>query len=216
MGRKRTAPKSRTRGITATDYTSVLTEMKDRIAAARHRALATVNQELVSLYWDIGRIIIRQQEHAAWGDAVVEQLATDLRAAFPDMKGLTNDNIWRMRQFFVGYRDLDGWLVGEEASVAPHDSEATRKLATLSRELGSRKKPGQILATVSRELRSSRLAPLMLALSWSHHKEILAVSDSRAERYFYMAMSARKPVARPGALQDGRRRPSATGTHRSR
>ena len=61
-------------------YGEILTELTQAIAESRHRALATVNRELVCLYWYIGRTIVQQQETAQWGEAIVEQLATDLRA----------------------------------------------------------------------------------------------------------------------------------------
>jgi len=34
---------------------------------------------------------------AGWGDAVVERLAADLRAEFPDLRGFSPRNIWDMR-----------------------------------------------------------------------------------------------------------------------
>ena len=43
-------------------YTSVLTDLTQLIADSRRRALATVNRELVYLYWQIGRTIVEQQE----------------------------------------------------------------------------------------------------------------------------------------------------------
>ena len=92
------------------DYVAVLSDMKQFIADSRYRALAFVNRELVCLYWNIGRVIVQQQETAQWGDSVVEQLATDLRMAFPEMKGLSRDNMFRMRKFFVTCRDIDRWF----------------------------------------------------------------------------------------------------------
>ncbi|KUK60729.1 MAG: hypothetical protein XE10_1241 [Methanoculleus marisnigri] len=40
------------------DYGSLLVEVKERIRAARYRALRAVNKELVGLYRDIGRMIM--------------------------------------------------------------------------------------------------------------------------------------------------------------
>lgn len=105
-------------------YAAVLAEVKRMIGDSRRRALATVNRELFWLYWEIGRVIAAQQEKAAWGEAVVEQLSADLRAEFPDMKGLSLPNMWKMRQVFLTYHRLDGWLARE-------------KLSTVSRELSS-------------------------------------------------------------------------------
>ena len=71
------------------DYAAFLTEVKGRIHSARLNAGRAVNRELVLLYWDIGRGIVEKQQTAGWGDAVVERLAGDLRAEFPDMRGFS-------------------------------------------------------------------------------------------------------------------------------
>jgi predicted nuclease of restriction endonuclease-like (RecB) superfamily len=54
-------------------------------------------------YWDIGRGIVEKQQTAGWGDAVVERLAADLRAEFPDMRGFSANNLWLMRQLYSEY-----------------------------------------------------------------------------------------------------------------
>ncbi len=155
-------------------YTTVFADLKRLIADTRERALATVNRKLVLLYWQIGAVIVRQQEKATWGDAVVEQLSTDLRAAFPDMKGLSLPNIWKMRQFYLTCLETDGWIQSQE-------------LSTSSRETDNSSSSN--LSTLSRDLLSAKLPPLISSLSWSHHTEIVASTDTPAERYFYMQMS---------------------------
>lgn len=62
-----------------------------------------MNRELVLLYWDIGRGIVEKQQVEGWGEGVVERLAADLRAAFPDMKGFSDNSVWLMRQLYSGY-----------------------------------------------------------------------------------------------------------------
>jgi hypothetical protein len=64
-------------------YASLLTEVKERIRSAQYNALKTVNKELVSLYWDIGKSIVGKQEIEGWGKSVVQQLSADLQAEFP-------------------------------------------------------------------------------------------------------------------------------------
>lgn len=146
----------------AVGYAAVLAEMTDRIATTRHRALATVNQELVALYWDIGRIIVRQQEQAAWGDAVVEQLSADLRAAFPDLKGLSLPNIWKMRQFYRSCYEIDHWRcsgsTAEKVGTAPRQLDAHgEKLSSVSRVSGSTAGTTTFLSTASGEIFSPDL-----------------------------------------------------------
>ena len=85
------------------DYPAFLAGLKERILNARITAARAINHELVLLYWDIGRGIVEKQQTSGWGDGVVERLASDLRAEFPDMRGFSADNLWRMRQFFAEY-----------------------------------------------------------------------------------------------------------------
>jgi len=87
------------------EYTVLLIDIKQRIRTAQYEALKTVNKELISLYWDIGRMIVERQEGRTWGKSVVEQLAKDLQAEFPGIKGFSAQNLWYMRQFYYNYID---------------------------------------------------------------------------------------------------------------
>jgi len=84
-------------------YHALLIEIKERIRAAQYAALRAVNLELLSLYWDIGRLIDQRQQGETWGRAVVENLARDLRAEFPGVSGFSAANLWRIKQFYEAY-----------------------------------------------------------------------------------------------------------------
>lgn len=90
-----------TRNLLPGDYSAFLADIKDRVIGAHISAARKVNQELVLLYWDIGCSIVKKQQTAGWGDAVVERLAADLRAEFPDMTGFSVVNLWRMKQLYL-------------------------------------------------------------------------------------------------------------------
>jgi hypothetical protein len=90
-----------TKPLTQPDYPAFLTELKSRILHARTSAARAVNRELVLLYWDIGRGIAEKQQKAGWGDSVVERLAADLQTEFPDMRGFSIVNLWRMKQLYL-------------------------------------------------------------------------------------------------------------------
>jgi len=55
----------------------------------RWRAQRQVNTELLRLYWQIGTTIRTRQQAEGWGTRVIDRLAGDLRAAFPEMRGLS-------------------------------------------------------------------------------------------------------------------------------
>ncbi len=182
-------------------YGQILTDLKQAIRDSRHRALATVNRELVCLYWHIGRVIVEQQETAKWGDAVVEQLAADLRIEFPDIKGLSRDNVFRMRQFFVACRETDCWFqenfaATEKAVVESGQIAAGKrskpKVGTVSRQFKSTTANLTKVGTAPRLFGSSSLADLIPQISWSHHYIIMGACNRPDERYFYMTMSVRE------------------------
>jgi predicted nuclease of restriction endonuclease-like (RecB) superfamily len=80
-------------------YAQFLADLKSRIRSAQVRASLSVNRELVLLYWQIGRDILYRQERESWGAKVIDRLATDLKRAFPDMKGFSPRNLKYMRAF---------------------------------------------------------------------------------------------------------------------
>lgn len=86
-------------------YTDWLVELKNRIQTAQQRAALTVNRELVLLYWQIGRDILKRQAMQGWGAKVIERLAHDLRTAFPDMRGFSRANLLYMRAFAEAWPD---------------------------------------------------------------------------------------------------------------
>jgi len=87
------------------NYVDFLGEIKERIRRAQYDALKAVNKELIVLYWDIGRMIIERQNQYDWGKSVVENLAKDLQQEFSGILGFSKDNLWRMRKFYLQYKD---------------------------------------------------------------------------------------------------------------
>jgi predicted nuclease of restriction endonuclease-like (RecB) superfamily len=86
-----------------TGYPALLKEIKDRIRSAQYEALKSVNKEMISLYWDIGKMIIEKQKGSSWGKSVVERLSDDLQAEFPGINGFSSSNLWRMKTFYETY-----------------------------------------------------------------------------------------------------------------
>ena len=86
-------------------YAALLTSIKERIQTAQVRAAVAVNQELVLLYWGIGREILARQEQEGWGKNVIPRLSQDLSSAFPEMKGLSPRNLGYMKAFAEAWPD---------------------------------------------------------------------------------------------------------------
>lgn len=105
MPMRRRRVKKRAVSVLPKSYGAVLEAVKARIRAAQLQAARSVNQELVSLYWQIGREIIQRQDKEGWGSKVVERLAKDLHKEFPDMGGFSRSNLLYMRAFAEAYPD---------------------------------------------------------------------------------------------------------------
>ena len=99
------------------DYRRWLAELKQRVERTRLRAVTSVNRELVTLYWQIGREILDRQQRQGWGAAVVDRLARDLKAAFPDMRGFSPRNLKYMRSLAQAWPDAE--FVQQPAAQLP-------------------------------------------------------------------------------------------------
>ncbi len=89
--------------FSSNSYQDLLVRLKRQIPAAQVRAALAVNQELVLLYWGIGKEILARQKKAGWGSQVIEGLPKDLRSEFPDMQGLSPRNLKYTRAFAAAW-----------------------------------------------------------------------------------------------------------------
>ena len=84
--------------IKSLQYVQFLREIKGRVRDAQHKAVLSVNRELIQLYWDIGKSLVEKVERLGWGEGVVERLALDLQKEFISIKGFSKENLWTMKR----------------------------------------------------------------------------------------------------------------------
>jgi len=82
------------------------TDIIQLIKQSRTSAIKAVNAELINLYWKIGEYISKKIEQSEWGDSVVTELAHFIQTHEPEIKGFSDKNIWRMKQFYETYKDF--------------------------------------------------------------------------------------------------------------
>lgn len=85
-----------------TRFTAII----ELIKQSRHNAIRKVNEELIDLYWNIGEYISKKVELSEWGQSVVKELALFIQTNEPDLKGFSDKNLWRMKQFYETYKDV--------------------------------------------------------------------------------------------------------------
>jgi predicted nuclease of restriction endonuclease-like (RecB) superfamily len=86
-------------------YGTALSAIKASLQYARVRAVLAANPVVLEAYWQTGKVILARQEQAGWGTRVIDRLAGDLRAAFPDMGGLSARNLLAMKVFAREFPD---------------------------------------------------------------------------------------------------------------
>ena len=97
-------------------YEPLLDDIKALIHEKQYQILSVANEETIKLYLRIGEEIFTRQEEKGWGKSIVQVLSTELQKEFPGAKGYSAANLWRMRNFYLTYRD-------------------SKKLAPLAREI---------------------------------------------------------------------------------
>ena len=79
-------------------------EIISLITTAQKRAYQAVNTTLIDLYWQVGAYISQKLKCAEWGEGVVKQLALHIGKSYPNLRGFTHSNLFRMRQFYEIYQ----------------------------------------------------------------------------------------------------------------
>jgi predicted nuclease of restriction endonuclease-like (RecB) superfamily len=88
-----------------TAYNNFFKEVIDTINSARYQAFKSLNKFHIGQNFEIGRIIFENQEKHHWGQSIVDTLSRDINRQIDGVKGYSPQNLWRMRQFYLEYRD---------------------------------------------------------------------------------------------------------------
>ena len=160
------------------EYVQWLGGIKARYRNSQIKAAVRVNAEQLRFNWQLGRDLVIRKAEKKWGSGVVEQLSLDLQATFPESKGFSTVNLWRMKQWYLFY------------------SQETEKISQLVRELQlAENQINEKLSQVGREIQESSLSihdgmpfPAFFSLvPWRHHIEIVTKCKSIEEALFYIS-----------------------------
>ncbi len=88
------------------DYSEIIARIKCDINRTRFRIIENANEELISLYYRLGKVI---DDNWKYGNNFVKQLSYELRKDYPDMNGFSDRNLRRMRSFYREYNSISNW-----------------------------------------------------------------------------------------------------------
>jgi len=86
--------------------TQFYAQITDVIKKARNKAYRSINSVMVRAYWNIGRLIIQEEQkgksRADYGHNIVASLAKRLTTEYG--KGFDKRNLWYMRLFYITFQ----------------------------------------------------------------------------------------------------------------
>ena len=88
-----------------TTYKDFFQEIIETINKARYKAFKSLNKFHIEQNFEIGEIIVRNQKKYGWGKSIVDTLSKDINRIIDGVKGYSPQNLWRMRQFYLEYKD---------------------------------------------------------------------------------------------------------------
>lgn len=167
-------------------YKQWLLQLKERVRSAQIKAVLKVNAELLALYWDIGKEILDKETNAGWGDKLVEQVAEDLSAEFPEVKGFSRRNL------FYAKKLVDFWSKSELVQQPVALIEAKRKVQQpvapiVQQAVGQKKK--KIVPQAVAEIRQQpvdQMPSVLNTIPWGHHLQIITKCKDIKEALFYI------------------------------
>ena len=85
-------------------YNEQFQKVVNIIESAKERAYRKVNEELITMYRDIGEYVSKQSKNSSYGDAFVQKLADFFSENYPELKGFNRRGLYRMKQFYELYQ----------------------------------------------------------------------------------------------------------------
>lgn len=160
----------------STQYNDAVKQIKTAIMQSQAKALKSVNQEQLALYYGIGRFISQNSRAGFWGKDAIDTISRQLSTEVPGLRGFSPRNLRNMRMFYEEWKCLDTNLADASAKL-----DFGNKSADESANLDSCKS----------------LAPLEIAdipivaffsIGFSHHTLILSKTKTLEERRYYIQL----------------------------
>lgn len=156
------------------NYATLLSQIRQRVLLAQHRAIYTANEEMLRMYWDIGGMLQQNLNADGWGKKTLQRLAEDLKSEYSEIKGFTMRNMQYMVQFFNEYN--------QELTMV-------KRCATVSAKEQAHISQGAIAKSSISQFGEYNFTLPVKHLDWTHNLVLMQqVKDIRA-RYWYMVQS---------------------------
>ena len=149
-------------------------QIVDLLQSAQLQVIRTVNQTMVVTYFEVGRMIIEEEQkgyqRAAYGKAILKELSTLLTKEFG--KGFSKRNLEQMRKFYLVYTKT-------QTVSALFQNADNKRITAINHESNTKVSESQNYSGKPN-----------FNLSWSHYLTLIRI-DNEDERKFYEIESAK-------------------------
>ncbi len=156
-------------------------QLYELIQQARSKALHTVNFEQLNLFWQVGAFIDQKITGGSWGDKVVDEFATWLKVKDPSVKNFDRRNIYRMREFFLSWYNVN-WTLGSSGLSIVGSSKPQLQM--------NDNEDDKIVVSAKPQL--PEIPSWLGVIPWTHHLTILSGTKDVEERVFYVLLTERE------------------------
>lgn len=165
------------------NYTTLLNQIRQRVALAQQKAIYAANEELLRMYWDLGRMLHNAQQAEGWGKGTLVRLSQDMKNEYPEEKGFSVRNFQFMIQFFEEYNQE---LTMVKAITQPPVAQLEDTLSITKPTVSQLQVTGQIAKPAVAQLPEYNFLLPVRHIHWTHNVILMQrVKDIRA-RYWYM------------------------------
>ena len=159
-----------------TKYNEAVQLIKSAILHNQLEAAKAVNRQMLALYYGIGKFVSDNTRTGTWGTGAIESISEQLRRELPGLRGFGVSNIKNMRQFYEAWNKF---LIRQPMADELQNVENEEVL------------PIHALLCVNRQPMTGDLDwHDFFSVSFTHHCEILAKTDTLEERAFYIHQAA--------------------------
>ena len=89
-----------------TEFKTWITQIKKQVRGAQIKASIAVNEEMLELYWNIGKDISERNFEKSYGSKFFEKTSLELKTEFPDAQGFSVTNLKYMKRFYKFYEPI--------------------------------------------------------------------------------------------------------------
>lgn len=162
------------------------------IESAREHSFRKVNEELVFLYYGVGKIVSEKVNTGKWGDNTVGDLAAYIQQRIPGSRSFNRRGLYRMKQFYDVYSSSDFFKpLATPLKAYFSDNKQNTIVSAVPTQLGKKRNSKKVSALPTQidrlnVMQQKLLATMLCKVSWSNHLEIISRTKSPEEKFFYL------------------------------